>query len=322
MRSFLLIFLLSVACSLHAQHHLELHLSQRLGTQPFALNTVTTSSAGTSFKVTRLQYYLSGINITHDGGQITPMTDVYLLVNPALDSVYQLGEFPGIETVEAIEFSIGVDQAHNHLDPAQYDPGHPLAPQNPSMHWGWSPGYRFIALEGKAGTNFNQIFEVHTVGDANYRTVNLPTMAETTSSGLTIHLVADYANIVKGINVGTGPIVHGSSGAAVTLANNMKNEIFSSPAMSSVLDPLFTGTFRLSPNPAVAGRAQASFELLSGSEYQITLTDCTGRFVSRQQVAPNQQVQAFDAALSPGAYYVHLWQDGRPVVVEKLIVVQ
>ncbi|MBK7304311.1 MAG: hypothetical protein IPI90_13940 [Saprospiraceae bacterium] len=27
----------------------------------------------------------------------------------------------------------------------------PLAFQDPSMHWGWTSGYRFIALEGMIG---------------------------------------------------------------------------------------------------------------------------------------------------------------------------
>ena len=58
------------------------------------------------------------------------MTDMYLLVRPAVDSMYDLGSHPDITNVESITFSVGVDQAHNHLDPASYPASHPLAPQN------------------------------------------------------------------------------------------------------------------------------------------------------------------------------------------------
>jgi hypothetical protein len=320
MRSLLLYSLLWFSGTVSAQHHIALHLSQRLGTEPFALNTVATSPAGVEFKVTRLQYYVSQIVIRHDGGQETPATDVYLLVNPALDSVYDLGEFADIDVVEGLRFSIGVDQAHNHLDPASYDPAHPLAPQNPSMHWGWTPGYRFVALEGKAGTNFIQTFEIHTVGDANYRTIEIATPAAPTAEGQEIHLIADYTKTVKNINVATGPIVHGSTGAAVTLVNNMKNEVFTAAAVSMVVDPAFAGSFALAPNPAAVGQLKAMYSLPVAADYRMTVTDLTGRVVARESVDAAGQAQGFTAALQPGTYFVHLWQDGRPVVVEKIVI--
>lgn len=74
---------------------------------------------------------------------------------------------PNVNKVEAITFSVGVEQAYNHLDPASFPPDDPLAPQNPEMHWGWVSGYRFAAVEGEAGPNLDQHFEIHSIGDAN-----------------------------------------------------------------------------------------------------------------------------------------------------------
>ncbi|MBL7781079.1 MAG: hypothetical protein JNM22_07670, partial [Saprospiraceae bacterium] len=73
-----------------AQNNLELHISPRLGTASFALNTPV-SAGSYDYKITRLEYYISKIKVVHDGGQETPMTDMYLLVRPAVDSMYDLG---------------------------------------------------------------------------------------------------------------------------------------------------------------------------------------------------------------------------------------
>ncbi len=304
-----------------AQSNVEIHLAPRLGAAPFALDAIV--SAGTyQYKITRLEYYISEIKITHDGGQITPVTDMHLLVRPALDSLYNLGAFPAIQNVEAITFSVGVDQAFNHLDPASYPANDPLAPQNPAMQWGWSAGYRFVAIEGVAGTNFANGFEVHALGDANYKTLTLATAAEIHANGdKTIHLVADYAKVLKSINVSGGLIVHGSSGAAVTLLNNMKNVVFTAET-SSVIDPAFGGSFRLSPNPSVSGKTVATMALTAGQDYRITLTDLTGRLIVNQSVSAELRAFTFNEQLNAGIYFVHLWQNERPVVVEKLIVTQ
>ncbi len=305
-----------------AQNKVTLHLSPRLGAAPFALNTPV-SAGSYEYKITRLEYYISEIKITHDGGQVTPMTDMYLLVRPAIDSMYDLGTHPDITNVESITFSVGVDQAHNHLDPAAYPANHPLAPQNPAMQWGWSAGYRFVAIEGKAGTNFANDYEIHALGDANYKTLTLNTVAENQSNGdKTIHLVADYAQVLNSINVSAGLIVHGSTGKAVTLMNNMKNVVFSAETATMTIDPSFEGTFSVSPNPSATGRVIATMTLPAGFDYRITLTDLAGRVVLNQPLAAANSSFVFENNFNEGVYLVHLWQNERPVAVEKLVITQ
>lgn len=306
--------------AVQAQNNIKLHLSPRLGTAPFALNTAV--SAGTyEYKITRLEYYISEIKITHDSGQVTPVTDLYLLVRPAVDSVYDLGSYPGIVNVDSITFSVGVDQAHNHLDPASYPANHPLAPQNPAMQWGWSAGYRFVAIEGKAGTNFANDYEIHALGDANYKTLTLNTVAENHANGdKTIHLIADYAQVLNSINVSAGLTVHGASGKAVTVMNNMKNLVFTAETTSAAIDPAFEGVFAVSPNPAAPGEAIITMALPAGYDYRVTLTDLTGRVVINQPVAADRQSYPLIDDLNAGTYLVHLWKNERPVAVEKLVI--
>ena len=164
MRSlFSIVLFFTFAVMANAQVDVSIHMHQKLGDQPFGYNSVVQTAAGYYIKVTRLQYYISEVKLIHDGGQITPVTDQYFLVTPTVDSILELGNFD-ITSLEGIEYSLGVDAGHNHLDPASYPSSHPLAPKNPSMHWGWTAGYRFIALEGFAGATSGAVtnnFQIH-----------------------------------------------------------------------------------------------------------------------------------------------------------------
>lgn len=324
MKKSLLFFLTFLAALplMQAQDNLRLLLSPRLGAAPFALNTPV-SAGSYEYKISRLEYYISEIKITHDGGQVTPMTDIYLLVRPAVDSLYDLGAHPEITNVEGITFSFGVDEAHNHADPASYPANHPLAPQNPSMHWGWAAGYRFAAIEGVAGNNFANTYEIHALGDANYKTLTLATAAENLPNGdKAIHLIADYSQVLHNLDVSAGLILHSSTGKAIGILSNLKELVFSAVTVSATTDPAFDGMFTLAPNPAPGGRAVAAMTLPEGSDYRITLTDMTGRVMLNHPVAAGSQTFAFESNLNAGVYFVHLWQNDRRVVAEKLVVAQ
>lgn len=311
-------FIVFCFAGLQAQNNIELHIAPRLGNAVFALNAVVVTG-NYEYKLTRLDYYISEIKIRHDGGQMTTVENTWLLVKPALDSVYQLGAFPGIQSVESVQFSIGVDPAHNHLDPSSYPSGHPLAPQDPSMHWGWTSGYRFIALEGVSGNAFVNNFEIHALDDVNYKTVSLNTGAEVHPNGdKTIHLVADYARLLDGIKVSGGLIVHGSTDEAAILVSNMQNSVFTPQSPSAVLDPAFEGTFLVSPNPAPSGTVQISMDLPAGFEYSITLSDLSGRIVLRKTIPAGAQAMQLEQ-VNAGVYLLHVWQNNRAVAVTKLV---
>ncbi len=322
-KGFLLLLLAASFTAANAQNEIMLHLAPRIGSTVFALDAPFNHPAGTyQMKYTRFEYYISEIKITHDGGQIEPCTGLTLLVRPALDSMYSLGQMPGITNVEAITFSVGVPQALNHLDPASYPATDPLSPQNPEMQWGWSAGYRFAAIEGYAGTNLSQNFQVHALGDANYKTQTITTAAEQVAPDMKmIMLIADYSQAVKSINISGGLVVHGSSGAAVTLLNNFKNVVFTAMTMTSVFDPSFTGAFSVAPNPVRDAAPQVSFSLPMGNDYDLTVTDLTGKIVARRTLAAGEnQSVLLEKMPTAGLFFVHLWQNGSPVAVEKLVV--
>lgn len=317
----LFVFLISFG-AVHAQNEIMLHLAPRLGSNLFSLNQAVNHPSGNyQVKFTRFEYYIAEIKITHDGGQVTPCSDLYLLVNPTIDSMYSLGQMPDVQNVESITFSVGVPSTVNHLDPASYPASHPLAPQNPSMQWGWSAGYRFAAIEGVAGTNFSQSFEIHALGDANYKTQTLSTYAEQVNPEMKmIHITADYTTVLKNITVSGGLIVHGTTGAAVTLLNNFKNLVFKAET-SGVTDPAFTGSFAVAPNPAKGELPQVALSLPEGNDYRLTVTDITGKVLyNKVFVSIINQSLSLEEMTKPGLYFVQLWQNDKPVAVEKLVV--
>ena len=100
------------------------------------------------------------------------MIDKYILVN-ANQNNYNIGEIELLDDdLISLNFNIGVEYNLNHADPSLQDSSHPLAPQFPSMHWGWAAGYRFAALEGMIDKNQDSImetvFQYHPVDDSYY----------------------------------------------------------------------------------------------------------------------------------------------------------
>ena len=312
-----IILTMSAYCA-SAQVDVTLHMAQKLGGQPFALNTTSEADMGYSFNMTRMEYYISEIKLIHDGGVVTPVTDLYLLVDPAVDTEFDLGEF-AISSLEKIQFSVGVDQAHNHLDPSSYPSGHPLAPQNPSMHWGWAAGYRFIAIEGFAGADSNSLnnnYQIHTIGDGNYRTVTIDVGGEINGNDMAIHLQADYENFLDGINASGGLVSHSSTGASKKIADNSPI-VFSALEVTGVVEPGVVGTFSISPNP-VYDKATLSYEMPGYNNLALTITDLMGRSVFYRTLSHTQNAFELEMHWPPGIYIARLFNDNELLAIEKI----
>jgi hypothetical protein len=277
---------------------------------------------GYAFNVTRLQYYVSEIKLVHDGGLVTLVTDLYLLVNPSVDSTFELGSFP-LTNLEKIQFSIGVDSTHNHLDPASYDSHHPLSPKNPSMHWGWASGYRFIALEGYAGSDTNAIinnYQIHTVGDANYRTIILDVNGELNNDNMTVHIQADYEHLLDGLNASGGLISHASSGASRKIADNT-SLVFSAPGTTGIVEAGLAGSFIISPNPA-SDLITVSFDIPRYEQMTFTVSDLTGRIVYAREIENGSTSFLLDTRWPSGIYIARMVSmgNGKLLAIEKFVI--
>jgi hypothetical protein len=320
MRILLTLALVLVAStSLHAaQNAVRIVLDQRLNGAPFAMNTVVSHPDGSSegvFRYTLLRYYISGIEITHDGGMVTKLSNTFILVDATWGTTYDIGTHD-ITTVEGLKLSIGVDKARNHLDPTSYPPNHALYPQQPSMHWGWSAGYRFITAEGFAGATAENVktnFQLHGLGDQNYYSTSMPLTATAVNGVLTLPIKAEYANLVKGIEVSQGVIEHSDAGPARVILVNATTSVFSASTPTSVDEDDVTPV-SIAPNPSTG---VVTISAPVGA--MISVVDQTGSVVgSMVMVAPSQ---SFDhSGLAQGSYSVVVRTSSGMQMHERLVV--
>ena len=228
----------------------------------------------------------------------------------------QLGSY-NITNLEAISFGIGVDSATNHLDPASYPSTHPLAPQLPSMHWGWQAGYRFVCYEGTSGNNFALTWQIHALDDRLYYKVTVPTTGTVSGGDLIVELNADYQEALYNVDVSTGPITHGHNGDASRLIQSFNERVFTDASLPTSVQEELEASFEVGPNPVHVGEqvwVRGDFP----KDVEMSLVDMTGRVVRRM----NKLASTFSfAAPEHGVYFLTLRKDGQVLTTRKVVAI-
>lgn len=299
-----------------AQKDVELKMTHLLGSSPYLKNTTFQTQGNYSANITRLQYYLSGIKIIHDGGKITEVKKTWFLIDPEKDHTFPLGTH-NVTNIEGIKFSIGVEKQSNHLDPSTYPSNHPLAHQNPIMHWGWASGYRFIALEGKAGVNKGTSYQIHSLGDKNYKETTVTTPAKTVGSKLVIEIEADYIQMFVNIDASTGVIEHGEDNEAATLASNMPG-VFKPKGSTSVKNHYNNNQISVSPNPSTDGVFNLTYNTPS-EDISLIIFDITGKKVT--QIKPTWGIDKIDLSQQgKGIYFMRVLNNETVLSTQKILI--
>lgn len=307
-KSITLITVLVMALNVSAQTDVKLTINHLLGSTPFAFNSEAENDLGDKVKLQRLEYYISGISITHDGGTVTDASDVYILVKANKIDTIELGNFD-ITNVESINFSVGVDPGVNNGDPAAWASFHPLAPKSPSMHWGWASGYRFVAIEGKSGTNFAQDFQIHALGNKNYFKQSIPTSATDVNGALVVSINANYTKAVSQIGMANGLIEHSENKEAAVCLRNFQTKVFSSLDGSgntlSARDINVPNAFGINPVPS---KGEVNIVLKDNRFYHgnMIVTDITGRKILNSPVGTSNTI-SID---KKGLYFLTIYGDG------------
>lgn len=277
-KNILTLALIFAGTLLFAQTEISLQINHKLGSENFAFNQESENNLGYSFDVTRLEYYVSQISITHDDGVVTNIDDTWILVDAASTTLQLLGDYD-ITNVESISFGIGVETAVNHLDPSSYPSDHPLAPQSPSMHWGWAAGYRYVALEGNVGPTLNELLQIHALGDVNYNEQTIDLNVSADNGSLIISLDADYAEALNGINISSGLINHSETNEAADLLDNFQNLVFSPSSSILSVDEINSIDFSVYPNPV---KANSRLYIIDDANIEnLQLIDYTGRVIGQ-----------------------------------------
>ena len=321
MKNLYVCLILICSGSLFAQTDVYFKINHLLGTTLFAFHTTASNNLGHSFDVGRLQYYISEITIIHDGGTETHVDDHWILVDASSPTNDLLGNFP-ITTIEGLRFGVGVESAYNHLDPASYSVGHPLAPQAPSMHWGWLSGYRFVALEGNSGSGLGQVYQIHALGDKNYRVVSIVTGGTTDGSDLVVELNADYEMALKDIDVASGLVNHGEVDEAEDLLMNFSTDVFTSIEGNGTtlgIEDLSQNRIActLAPNPA-STHSKLFIEGDYSDASTVTISDLSGRIVQETSLPRSGELSLH---LSEGGVYILTVYDQGIALANKRLVI-
>lgn len=302
-----------------AQKNVYFTITHKLATANFAFNQIAQNNLTQDFKITRVDYYISSIKIIHDGGMEMAVPNKYILAKGSANVNELLGNF-NVTNVEGIKFSIGVEAPINNADPALQIAGSPLSFQSPSMHWGWTAGYRFLALEGTTGSGFTTIFQMHGLGNANY--FNQTKMVAGVPSGtndIYINLNADYTQALKGINISTGPIDHGVNATDLTALQNFRDFVFSPgtgiPAsIGNVEEKLDVNIY---PNPAT-NKLFIDFNNNTNNADKVVLTDITGKIISESNLVNTNEINLSNTA--KGIYVLKFYSKNTNVANRKIVI--
>ncbi len=284
------LFILASQLLIAQQTPLSLDIQHTIDGETLAPGKIYSSIQG-NFMVTRLSYYLSDIQVIHDGGQLTSFPKLYLLVH-GNQSNFDLGDAE-VTSIEGIAFNIGIDSVTNHGDPALWSADHPLSFQSPSMHWGWASGYRFLAIEGLLDNNQDgdpeKIWEFHVVGDnlLTHVEIMLDSPQPVNQSG-TIHIVGDYLKLFDGLSMDN--VLHGS-GSLITkmMGNFIKGPVFTGQNLVSSKEPfdLNKSSLTVFGNPT-HNTIQVGYSLTGSKSGVIRMYNMSGQIVSTQIVSPGQ----------------------------------
>lgn len=309
--SLLALFVFAII-AVNAQQDLYLKINHKLGSSNFSFNQTTSNNLSNSFNFDRLEYYIAEITLRYDGGQDTTL-DSYILVDAGTTTNQLLGTF-NITNLESISFGVGVNTPYNNDDPNLWPSNHPLAPKSPSMHWGWAAGYRFAAVEGKTGSNMNSIWQIHALGNRNYKLQTIPTSGLTSGNTTTIELNADYAQAMNNITVNGNLITHGEISESVTLLNNFTNGVFTIGTVGIKENKLVD--FNISPNPSDKDVVLQFEDNQNGNE--LILTSLNGQIISKEIISSGNKVALSIAA--KGTYLANIYKNGSLIGSEKVII--
>lgn len=153
-------FILCITCSLlscskdenpEAKGKLKIEFLHEVNGQPLVLNDqVFTNRAGNAYRIEKLKYYISNIELIRANGAVLQIPDGYFLIEETnLDSrtMIELADIPASD-YQSLSFAIGVDSARNFSTEMVGE----LNPNN-DMAWNWVSGYKFFLLEGKFTTH-------------------------------------------------------------------------------------------------------------------------------------------------------------------------
>jgi len=114
--------------------------------------TYTINGDVVSFKAAN--FYIGGLELKQSNGNTLNFEDQYLLAG--LQNTVAINNEIPVSSISSATFFIGVDSVNNAQSETDFTTRpttDPLSIQDPSMHWNWNSGYRFLRVDGEVDTD-------------------------------------------------------------------------------------------------------------------------------------------------------------------------
>jgi len=315
---FIFIFLLTVFAS-NGQKNVFLEITPMFQNSVLAMNTNYVAWNGKTFKLDHFDYYLSNVQITHDGGQTTLIDSVFL-IEPQNHTLF-LGNHDIIQ-IEKIDFLVGVPKTLNTqsgseaIDISLYPETHPLSFQSPSMYWGWQAGYMHMIIGGYADDNgdgsLESYFELHNLGDNNQKLIHLNNIIQTNSSSdqIDVYLNCQVDRWINNISISTVGIMHDEIGVNVQILNNAITEnVFIQPANAGLEENIENSSvYFINENNGIS----LHWKNLQGID-NIKIFDLNGKTIN-SLINNNESGMEFIQDLHPGYYTIQFYNSNSKLI--------
>jgi hypothetical protein len=263
---------------------------------------------GQAVRFSRMQYYLSGFEITHDGGQTTSMPDAYVLASANI-SDYTLGQ-ENITNLEGISFDLGVDSVRNGMNTSAWPAGHPLAAQNPSMDWSWPDGYFFWTIDGKVDSDNDGEpdlnFSLHGMGNDLLRPVNGFSGLNLSGNDVKVELYVNIADWLHEIELRYVGVAHDGLHDNTNVANNTNPETVFTLDLPLSIEEWANQESSVYADYTMPYAPTIYYDLISKENVDITVVDEAGRVVLSAEDQPSSGNFFIRKELPDGIYIITL----------------
>ncbi len=289
-----------------AQTNVELNIQHKFEKSTLILGQTYTNEANRVLQIDRVQYYWSGIKLVHDGGQITMIPNIGLLIN-GLQSNYSLGRVPNrIEALEKLEFNLGLNAITNLSSPMDYFRGEDLAVQ--SMYSNSQNSYIFVVIEGTIDSDGDQIpdkkFILRATDSQLLRQIRIKSPKGAVDGILTINLIADVSKWLKNIGLETVGLQENNSFWNQLMVDNTNDfsvfSVLETTAVEVLVSPrnhIYVDT-RLSFSPSI------HYKFYTNEQVDMTITNVTGTYFIQQFELSPEGNYYMNNDLASGLYLV------------------
>lgn len=200
------------------------------------------TGAGNTISVSRLSMLLSEFELVHEDGTKVSLPGQVGWISAGDSRLrFRLADVP-VGDYKGFSYKVGLSPSVNHADPAKVPPGHPLNPSVSNLHWGWSGGYVFLAIEGRYEQPGSRLggYSFHLGNDDNLTKVTF-NQSFNLGLGSEIRMKFDVRKLLYGISISDGKDTSHSA-AGDPIAAKIKSNVLRAIELVSISQEAPTGS--------------------------------------------------------------------------------